>query len=49
LVNLTGNSTLGVSEKIKGLQSGKVQQYAIIFLVALLMLTVIIIYFVNLS
>ena len=49
LVNLTGNSTLGVSEKIKGLQSGKVQQYAIIFLVALLMLAVIIIYFVNLS
>ena len=49
LVNVTGNTTLGVSEKIKGFQSGKVQQYAIFFLVALLMLTVIFIYFGNLS
>jgi NADH-quinone oxidoreductase subunit L len=49
LVNLSGNTTLGVSEKIKGLQSGKVQQYAIIFLVALLLLAVLIIYFLNLS
>lgn len=49
LVNLTGNSTLGLSEKLKGLQSGKVQQYAIIFLVAVLMLGFMLIYIINLS
>ncbi len=32
LVNLTGNTTQTVSEKIKSFQSGKVQQYAIWFL-----------------
>jgi NADH-quinone oxidoreductase subunit L len=32
LVDATGNGTTGVSEKIKGLQSGKVQQYAVYFL-----------------
>ena len=49
LVNFSGNSTLGLSEKIKGFQSGKVQQYAIVFLVAVLLLAVLIIYIVNLS
>jgi NADH-quinone oxidoreductase subunit L len=49
LVNLSGNTTLGMSEKIKSLQSGKVQQYAIIFLIALLLLAVLVIYFLNLS
>ncbi len=33
LVNLTGNTTQLVSNKIKGVQSGKVQQYAIYFLI----------------
>jgi NADH-quinone oxidoreductase subunit L len=32
MVNATGNTTESISEKIKGLQSGKVQQYAIYFL-----------------
>lgn len=32
LVNTTGNTTQLISDKIKGLQSGKVQQYAIYFL-----------------
>jgi NADH-quinone oxidoreductase subunit L len=49
LVNFSGNSTIGLSEKIKGFQSGKVQQYAIIFLVSVLLLAVLIIYIVNLS
>jgi NADH-quinone oxidoreductase subunit L len=49
LVNFSGNSTLSLSEKIKRFQSGKVQQYAIIFLVAVLLLAVLIIYIVNLS
>jgi NADH-quinone oxidoreductase subunit L len=49
LVNFSGNTTLSVSEKIKGFQSGKVQQYAIIFLVTVILLAVLIIYIVNLS
>ena len=44
LVNLTGNTTLGISEKIKGLQSGKVQQYAIYFLAGVIGLAVLFIY-----
>ena len=34
VVNLAGNTTVKISDKIKGLQSGKVQQYAIYFLLA---------------
>ena len=34
MVNATGNTTQFISEKIKGVQSGKVQQYAIYFLVS---------------
>ncbi len=44
LVNFTGNSTQWVSEKIKKLQSGKVQQYAIWFLAAAILMAVVIIY-----
>ena len=44
LVNLTGNTTQAISEKIKGMQSGKVQQYAIYFLVGVIGLAVIFIY-----
>ena len=44
LVNTTGNGTALISEKIKGLQSGKVQQYAIYFLVSVLGLAVLFIY-----
>jgi NADH-quinone oxidoreductase subunit L len=40
LVNLTGNSTLRTSEAIRGMQSGKVQQYAMYFLVGLILLVI---------
>ncbi len=44
LVNLTGNTTVLVSEGIKKIQSGKVQQYAIIFLGGVILLAVLFIY-----
>jgi NADH-quinone oxidoreductase subunit L len=44
LVNATGNATALLSEKIKGLQSGKVQQYAIYFLASVIGLAVLFIY-----
>lgn len=44
LVNATGNGTTGVSEKIKGLQSGKVQQYAVYFLAGVTGLAALFIY-----
>jgi NADH-quinone oxidoreductase subunit L len=43
-VNLTGNTTQLISEKIKGFQSGKVQQYAIYFLAGVIGLAVLFIY-----
>ena len=47
LVNLTGNSTQAVSEKIKKVQSGKVQQYAIYFLISGVVLAVLFIYVIK--
>jgi NADH-quinone oxidoreductase subunit L len=44
LVNLTGNTTQNISEKIKKVQSGKVQQYAIYFLVGVIGLALLFIY-----
>lgn len=44
LVNATGNTTALISEKIKGLQSGKVQQYAIYFLASVIGLAILFIY-----
>ena len=44
MINATGNTTEFISEKIKGIQSGKVQQYAIYFLVAVVGLAVLFIY-----
>jgi NADH-quinone oxidoreductase subunit L len=44
LMNLTGNTTKAVSEKIKKVQSGKVQQYAIYILVAVIGLALLFIY-----
>ena len=44
LVNATGNTTQAVSEKIKAVQSGKVQQYAIYFLAGVIGLAVLFIY-----
>lgn len=44
MINATGNSTQTISEKIKGIQSGKVQQYAIWFLAAALVIAAFFIY-----
>jgi NADH-quinone oxidoreductase subunit L len=44
LVNATGNGTRDISETIRGLQSGKVQQYAIYFLVSVIALALLFIY-----
>jgi NADH-quinone oxidoreductase subunit L len=47
LVNAAGNTTELISEKIKGFQSGKVQQYAIYFLVGIIGMAVLFIYFLK--
>jgi NADH-quinone oxidoreductase subunit L len=44
LVNATGSTTELISEKIKGFQSGKVQQYAIYFLAGVIGLAMLFIY-----
>jgi NADH-quinone oxidoreductase subunit L len=44
LINGTGNTTQFISKKIKGMQSGKVQQYAAYFLVAAIAMAVLFIY-----
>jgi len=44
LVNATGNTTGFISAKIKGLQSGKVQQYALYFLASVIGLAILFIY-----
>jgi len=44
LVNATGNGTRKISEEIKEMQSGKVQQYAIYFLVSIIGLALLFIY-----
>jgi len=43
-INLTGNTTQAVSDGIKKIQSGKVQQYAIYFLGGVIVLAVLFIY-----
>ena len=44
MMNGTGNTTATISEKIKGFQSGKVQQYAIYFLAGVIGLAIVFIY-----
>lgn len=44
LVNLAGDTTLNISERIKGWQSGKVQVYALVFLAGLILLAIGLIY-----
>ncbi|MEI7964512.1 MAG: NADH-quinone oxidoreductase subunit L [Chitinophagaceae bacterium] len=44
MVNLTGNTTTAISERIKGLQSGKVQQYAMYFMAGVIGIAVLFIY-----
>ena len=44
LVNASGNTTMFVSKKLKGMQSGKVQQYAVYFLVGAIAMAVLFIY-----
>ena len=43
-MNAIGNSTVGVSKKIKGLQSGKVQDYALAFVTGVVVLALVFIY-----
>jgi NADH-quinone oxidoreductase subunit L len=43
-MNLIGNSTVTGSEKIKGLQSGRIQDYAFAFLGGLIILVIIVVY-----
>ena len=47
LVNATGDTTELIAQKIKGFQSGKVQQYAIYFLVGVIGMAVLFIYFIK--
>jgi NADH-quinone oxidoreductase subunit L len=44
MVNATGDTTQAISEKIKGLQSGKVQSYAVYFLAGVIGLALLFIY-----
>jgi NADH-quinone oxidoreductase subunit L len=44
MINLTGNATQNISEGIKKVQSGKVQQYAIYFLAGVIVLATLFIY-----
>lgn len=44
MINLTGNTTQNISESIKKIQSGKVQQYAIYFLAGVIGLAILFIY-----
>jgi NADH-quinone oxidoreductase subunit L len=43
-MNLIGNSTVAGSEKIKGMQSGRIQDYAFAFLGGLVILVIIVVY-----
>jgi NADH-quinone oxidoreductase subunit L len=47
MINLTGNTTQAISEGIKKIQSGKVQQYAIYFLAGIIVLAVVFIYVIK--
>ena len=44
VVNATGNTTRSLSEKIKCIQSGRLQQYALYFLIGIFLLALIFIY-----
>ena len=44
LVNATGNTTRNLSEKIKWIQSGRLQQYALYFLIGIFLLALLFIY-----
>ena len=44
LVNATGNTTRALSDKIKGIQSGRLQQYALYFLIGIFLLAILFIY-----
>lgn len=45
LVNLAGNTTQAISNTIKGIQSGKVQQYAVYFLAGAVVMVIVFIYY----
>lgn len=46
-MNLIGNSTLGLSTQMKGMQSGKIQDYAFNFVSGLVVIIMVFIYFMN--
>ncbi|HEY0769569.1 MAG TPA: hypothetical protein VGD31_04485, partial [Sphingobacteriaceae bacterium] len=46
-MNLIGNSTVAISSKIKGAQSGKVQDYAFTFVSGIVVLVMVFVYFMN--
>lgn len=46
-MNLIGNSTVDASKKIKGMQSGKVQDYAFAFVSGVVIIVMVFIYFIN--
>lgn len=46
-MNLIGNSTVSTSNKIKGLQSGRLQDYAFAFIIGAVVLAMVIIYNIN--
>ncbi|MDP2089786.1 MAG: NADH-quinone oxidoreductase subunit L [Flavobacteriaceae bacterium] len=46
-MNLIGNSTVDISKKIKGAQSGKVQDYAFAFVSGVVIMVMVFIYFMN--
>jgi NADH-quinone oxidoreductase subunit L len=46
-MNAIGNSTVWVSEKIKGLQSGRVQDYAMYFVSGAVVIAMVLWFFVN--
>jgi NADH-quinone oxidoreductase subunit L len=46
-MNLIGNSTVAISTKMKGIQSGRVQDYAFTFVSGVVVLVMVFIYFMN--
>lgn len=47
LVNFTGDTTQWISEKIKKFQSGKIQEYAVYFLTAIIVISIVLIYVIR--
>jgi NADH-quinone oxidoreductase subunit L len=46
-INLIGDSTVGISTKMKGIQSGKLQDYAFMFISGMVVMIMVVIYFIS--